>query len=253
MQQSMYSPTHPTAGQPGGSHGGYLGVCCLFKPMGCGGFLKFCPQIGIMGFVYIENHSDYSSDCYKIKLFILQNIEAVMFKFSGGGGCSDCRGVRGVSNVEGDRRGEGRQPCSRWWLSAMFKLMTGGGSEGHQPCSRWWEGVRGVSYVQGDGRGMRGFSHVQGDGRGVRGASHVKGDGRGLRGVSHVPGDWRGLRGVSHVPGDWRGLRGVSHVQGDGRGWGLLLRQPCSRWWEGDEGLQPCSRWWAGGEGRQPC
>ena len=32
MQQSMYSPTHPTAGQPGGYHGGYLGVCCLFKP-----------------------------------------------------------------------------------------------------------------------------------------------------------------------------------------------------------------------------
>ena len=60
----------------------------------------------------------------------------------------------------------------------MFKVMTGGeGNEGHQPCSRWWEGVRGVSYVQGDGRGMRGVSHVRGDGRGVRGVSHVQGDG----------------------------------------------------------------------------
>ena len=83
MQQSMYSPTQPTAGQPGGYHGGYLGVCCFFKPLGCGGFLKFCPQIEITGFVYIENHSDYSSDC-KIIVLILQNIAAVMFKFSGG-------------------------------------------------------------------------------------------------------------------------------------------------------------------------
>ena len=28
--------------------------------------------------------------------------------------------------------------------------------------------------------------------REVRGVSHVQGDGRGLRGVSHVQGDWRG-------------------------------------------------------------
>ena len=63
MQQSMYSPTHPTAGQPVGYHGGCPGVCCLFKPLGCGGFLKFCPQARITGFIYIENHSDYSSDC----------------------------------------------------------------------------------------------------------------------------------------------------------------------------------------------
>ena len=108
MQQSMYSPTHPTAGQPGGYHGVYLGVCCLFKPLGCGGFLNFCPQIGITGFVYIENHSDYSSDCYKIKILILQNIKAVMFKFSG----------------EVDVR-----------QSYMFKVM-GGGVQGRQPCSR---------------------------------------------------------------------------------------------------------------------
>ena len=32
---------------------------------------------------------------------------SAMFKVIAGGG------VRGVSNVEGDRRGEGRQPCSR--------------------------------------------------------------------------------------------------------------------------------------------
>ena len=36
--------------------------------------------------------------------------------------------------------------------------------------------MRGVSHVQGDGRGCRGVSQVQGD---VRGVSHVQGDGRG--------------------------------------------------------------------------
>ena len=124
----MYSPTHPTAGQPGGYHGVYLGVCCSFKPLGCGGFLKYCPKIGIKGFVDIENHSDYSSDCYKIKVLILQNIEAVMFNFNGGvdvrrsyvqGDGRKCRGisyvqgdVRGVSHAQGDCTvGEGRQQC----------------------------------------------------------------------------------------------------------------------------------------------
>ena len=87
----------------------------MFKPLGCGGFLKFCPQIGITGFVYIDNHSDYSSDCYKIIVLILQNIEAVMFKFSGG---VDVR------------------------QSYMFKVI-GGGVQGRQPCSRLWEGVQG--------------------------------------------------------------------------------------------------------------
>ena len=29
-------------------------------------FSQVLPQIGITGFVDIENHSDYSSDCYKI-------------------------------------------------------------------------------------------------------------------------------------------------------------------------------------------
>ena len=54
-----------------GAAWGLPGVFCLFKPLECGGFLKFCPQIGITGFVHIENHSDYStgsSDRYKIKV-----------------------------------------------------------------------------------------------------------------------------------------------------------------------------------------
>ena len=101
----------------------------MFKPLGCGGFRKFCPQIGTTGFVYIENHSDYSSDCYKI----LQNIEAAMFKFSGGvdvrqsymfkvmGGGA---GASAMFKVTGGSVG----------ASAMFKVM--GGSEGRQPCSR---------------------------------------------------------------------------------------------------------------------
>ena len=144
----MYSPTHPTAGQPGGYHGGYLGVCCLFKPLGCGGFLKFCPQIGITGFVYIDNHSDYSSDCYKIIVLNLQNIEAVMFKFK----CS---------------RVDVRQ-------SYIFKVM--GGCKGVSHVQGDGRECRGVSHVQGDGRGV---SHVQGDCRGERGVSNVEVDRRG--------------------------------------------------------------------------
>ena len=35
--------------------------------------------------------------------------------------------------------------------SAMFKVL--GGGEGRKLCSRIWEGVRGVSHVQGSGRG----------------------------------------------------------------------------------------------------
>ena len=68
MQQSMYSPTLPTAGQPGGLPGGYLGLFCLFKPLGRVGFLKFCPKAGITDFFDIETPSDYSSDCYKIQV-----------------------------------------------------------------------------------------------------------------------------------------------------------------------------------------
>ena len=32
-------------------------------------FSQVLPQIGITEFVDIENHSDYSSDCYKIKMY----------------------------------------------------------------------------------------------------------------------------------------------------------------------------------------
>ena len=78
------------------------------------GFSQALTQIGITGFVYIENLSDYSSDCYKIKVLISQNIEAVMFKFSGVVQ-GDGRECRGASHVQGDGRG-----------SAMFKVIAGG-------------------------------------------------------------------------------------------------------------------------------
>ena len=61
----------------------------------------------------------------------------------------------------------------------MFKVMERG--EGRQPCS-----------LQGDRRGpVKGVSHVQGDGRGVKSVSHVQRDGRGVTDVSHVQGDGR--------------------------------------------------------------
>ena len=198
MQQSLYSPTHPTAEQPGGYHGVYLGGCCLFKPLGCGGFLKLCPQIGITGFVYIENHWLFKS--------LLQNTS---FNFTKHWNChvqvqwrAWCGTVICSRWWEGV---QGCQPCSRWW----------DGVQGRQPCWRWWEEVRGVSHVQSDGRGV---SPVQGDCRpGGWGASAMlKVIGGGVRGVSHVQGDGRGMRGVSHVQGDGRGVRGVM--------------QPCSRW-----------------------
>ena len=59
-----------------------------------------------------------------------------MFKAMGG----EVSMVRGVSDVQGDRRG----------------------GERRQRCSRFWKGVRGVSHVQGGGREVRSFSHVQG-------------------------------------------------------------------------------------------
>ena len=57
-------PPHRGAawGLPQGLPGGLLFV----QAPGAGGFLNFCPKAGITGFVYIENHSDYSSDCYKM-------------------------------------------------------------------------------------------------------------------------------------------------------------------------------------------
>ena len=77
-----------------------------------------------MGFVYIENHSDFSSDCYKIKVLILQNIEAVMFKFSGGVEGLMCDSHICMLKVMGGGAG----------ASVMFKVM--GGGEWRQSCSR---------------------------------------------------------------------------------------------------------------------
>ena len=65
-------PPHRGAawGLPRGLPGGLLFV----QAPGVWGFSQALPQIGITGFVYIINLSDYSSDCYKIKVLILQNI-----------------------------------------------------------------------------------------------------------------------------------------------------------------------------------
>ena len=57
----------------------------------------------------------------------------------------------------------------------------------------------------------------------MRGVSHVQGDGRGCRGVSHVQGEGRGV-GASAIFKPMGRMRGVSHVQGDGG----ERRQPCS-------------------------
>ena len=90
-----------------------------------------------MGFVYIENHSDYSSDCYKIKVLILQNIEAVsvMFKFSGGvdvrqsymfkvmGGGA---GASAMFKVMGGSAGASAIFKVMGGVSAMFKVIAGG-------------------------------------------------------------------------------------------------------------------------------
>ena len=108
----------------------------MFKPLGFGGFLKFCPQIGITGFVYIDNHYDYSSDCYKIIILILQNIKAVMFKFSGrvdvrqsymfkvmgGGGAR----ASAMFKVMGGSAGASAMFKVMGGASAMFKVIAGG-------------------------------------------------------------------------------------------------------------------------------
>ena len=127
------------------------------------GFSQALPQIGITRFVYIENLSDYSSDCYKIKVLFHKTLKL---------SCSSSVGV------------DVRQ-------SYMFKVMGGGaGGVSHvQGDGRECRGEGGVSHVQGDGRECRGASHVQGDGMGV---SHVQGDCREVRGVSNVEGDRRG-------------------------------------------------------------
>ena len=109
----MYSPTHPTSGQPGG--------LLFVQAPGVWGFSQAFLQIGITGFVYIENLSDYSSDCYKIKVLILQKIEAVMFKFSGE---VDVRQSY-MFKVIGGGAGAPAMFKVMGWVSAMFKVIAG--------------------------------------------------------------------------------------------------------------------------------
>ena len=172
-----------------------------------------------------------------------------------------------------------------WGASVMFKVM--GGSQERQSCSRWWE--RGVSHVQGEGRGASGMFNVMGEGRqscsrwwerwGTSVMFKVMGEasamfkvmGEGCQSCSRrwerrqpCSRWWEG--GVSHASSRWwerrqpysRGWeRSVSHVNSNGRGEGC---QPWSRWGasivfkvirEGGEEPQLCSRWWKGV--REPC
>ena len=112
-------PPHRGAawGLPRGLPGGLLFV----RAPGVWGFSQALPQIGITGFVYIENLSDYSNDCYKIKVSILQNIEAVMFKLSGG------VDVRQSYMFKVMGRGAGAPAMFKvmGWVSAMFKVIAG--------------------------------------------------------------------------------------------------------------------------------
>ena len=97
------------------------------------GFFQALPQIRITGYVYIENLSDYSSDCYKIKVLFYKTLklscsssvgvdvrQSYMFKVMGGG-------AGGVSHAQGDGR-ECRAPAMfkvMGWVSAMFKVIAG--------------------------------------------------------------------------------------------------------------------------------
>ena len=117
-------------GLPRGLPGGLLFV----QAPGVWGFSQALPQIGITGFVYIKNLSDYSSDCFKNKVLILQNIEAVMFKFSGGvdvrqsymfkvmGGGA---GVSAMFKVMGGSAGAPAMLKVMGGVSAMFKVIAG--------------------------------------------------------------------------------------------------------------------------------
>ena len=125
-------PPHRGAawGLPRGLPGGLLFV----QAPGVWGFSQALPQIGMTGFVYIENLSDDSSDCYKIKVLILQDIEAVMFKFSGG---VDVRqsymfmvvgegaGVSAMFKVLGGSAGASAMLKVMGGVSAMFKVIAG--------------------------------------------------------------------------------------------------------------------------------
>ena len=156
-------PPHRGAawGLPRGSPGGLLFVQA---PGVWGVFSSFAPRLESRD-LSILKIIDYSSHCYKIQVLILQNIKAVMFKFSWGVDMrqsyvqGDRRGCRGVSHVQGggkwcrgashdqsDGRGVShvQDDCrpGGWGASAMLKVI-GGVRAGRQPCSRWWEGNEG--------------------------------------------------------------------------------------------------------------
>ena len=140
-------PEPPHSGAAWGLPRGLTGGLLFAQAPGVWGFSQALPQIGITGFVYIENLSDYSSDCYKIKVLFYKTLKL---------SCSSSVGV------------DVRQ-------SYMFKVM-GGGAGGISHVQDDGRECRGASHVQGDGMGV---SHVQGDCREVRGVINVEGDGRG--------------------------------------------------------------------------
>ena len=137
-------PPHRGAawGLPRGLPGGLLFV----QAPGVWGFSQVLSPDRITGFVYIENHSDYSSDCYKIKVLILQNIEAVMFKLSGG---VDVRQSY-MSKVMGGGAG----------ASVMFKVM--GGSAGASAMFKVMGGVSAMFKVMGVSAGASAMFKVMG-------------------------------------------------------------------------------------------
>ena len=57
MQRSMYSLTHPTAGQPGGYHGGFLGFAVCSSPWGVGVFSSFVPMLESRDLSLLKKHS----------------------------------------------------------------------------------------------------------------------------------------------------------------------------------------------------
>ena len=79
-----------------------------------GVFSSSVPRLESRDLSILKKHSDYSNDCYKIKVLILQNFEAIMFKFSEG---VDVRQSYMFKVMGGGAR-----------VSAMFKVM--GGSAG---------------------------------------------------------------------------------------------------------------------------
>ena len=108
--QCIPRPT-PPRGSLGVTTGFTWGFAVCSSHWGVGVFSSFAPRLESRD-LSILKIIDYSSHCYKIQVLILQNIKAVMFKFSGG---VDMR----QSYVQGDR---------------MFKMIVGQGGEGRQQC-----------------------------------------------------------------------------------------------------------------------